>query len=556
MFANPLGLIALVAVPAVVGLHLFRRRHRHRVVSAVFLWEGQDRRASAGRKREPLRRSPSFWLELLAALLLGLCLASPRGCGIGASDHVVVVLDTSASMSAVRDHALEEAEDRVRALSRSGRATLIASGPSPRVLAGPAALEAEALAALQAWEPTLPAHELGASVDLASELASGGAVVLITDRFEPEAWPDQVGLVALGAAEDNVGLTRSSRVRAAEGERLFVEVRSFAAEAVEARVRVLEQGTELASEPVLLEPEGSSAHRFVLPEGTGVVQVELGVDDALAADDVVHLAPSPLREVRVDVDLEPEIAALLGLDKWTSLAPRTVWSEDPHLRIGGAGGGDTWLVELGAERERSVVGPFLVDSSHRLMDGVTLDGVIWSHGAEEPSGRALVRAGDRALVTQEEGTFHVDLDPRASTLHRSPDWPILLANLVELRRDALPGPRETNLVVGQDFVWIGAGAGPWFLDGVELQRSGDDLVVSDLRPGVHEIHSEAESAVVAVRLADPTESDLRERSSGDREALVETGQVASELSGLDTALLLLALLLICIDWWVLKREGR
>ncbi|HJN77757.1 MAG TPA: BatA domain-containing protein [Myxococcota bacterium] len=559
MFANPLGLIALVAVPAVVGLHLFRRRHRHRLVSAAFLWEGADQRASAGRRREPLTTNPSFWLELLAALLLCLCLASPRGCGIGASDHVVLVLDGSASMSAVREDAIDEAGDRVRALPRSGRATIVSSGPNPRVIAGPAALEAEALSALEAWQPGLPNHELGPSIDLATELASGGAIVLISDRFEPETWPEHVGIVAVGEPGDNLGITRSSRIRATEGERLFVEVESSAAQVTSTRLRVLSGDEVLAEEPVLLESEGRSAHRFVLPEGTGSVRVVLDLEDSLQIDDEVVLAPSPVREVRLDVDVDEATASLLGLDRWADLAPRTVMSEDAHLRIVGPAtttpDPDTWLVHLGGERKQSVLGPFLIDRSHRLLDGVTLDGVIWSYSEQPPPGRALVRAGDRPLVTQEETVFHVDIDPRASTLHRSPDWPILLSNLIELRRDALPGPRETNLVVGQDFVHIGAGLGPWILDGEELEVIGEDLVVTGLdHPGLHLLEGPEERIEFAVRLADSAESDLRERSSGDREPIVETGTVASELSGLDTALLLLALLLICVDWWILSRQ--
>ncbi|MFT5150183.1 MAG: Ca-activated chloride channel family protein, partial [Planctomycetota bacterium] len=134
MFLHPFGLLALLAVPAVVGLHLFRRRFQPRVVSAVFLWDTLDRAAVAGRKREPLHRSASFWCELFAALLLGLAVAGPRGCGVGEAQHLVVVLDASASMAATIegesaiDRARQKIEDRLEALPRGSRATLIASG--------------------------------------------------------------------------------------------------------------------------------------------------------------------------------------------------------------------------------------------------------------------------------------------------------------------------------------------------------------------------------------------------------------------------------------------
>jgi hypothetical protein len=42
VFAHPLGLLALLALPAVVALHLYRRRFELRRVSALFLWRVDD----------------------------------------------------------------------------------------------------------------------------------------------------------------------------------------------------------------------------------------------------------------------------------------------------------------------------------------------------------------------------------------------------------------------------------------------------------------------------------------------------------------------------------
>ncbi|MBM3978468.1 MAG: hypothetical protein FJ299_15960 [Planctomycetes bacterium] len=99
-FHLPWGLLALLAVPAILALHLFRRRFQPRVVSALFLWAPDDHVVVAGRKREPLRQSVSLWSELLAAACLALALAGPRSCGQESAEHLVVVLDGSASMAA------------------------------------------------------------------------------------------------------------------------------------------------------------------------------------------------------------------------------------------------------------------------------------------------------------------------------------------------------------------------------------------------------------------------------------------------------------------------
>ena len=75
--ANPLGLLALLAVPAVVLLHTFRRRLQERRVAGLFLFLGDRLVADAGRTRTRLLQTPSLWLECLAAAALALWLAAP-----------------------------------------------------------------------------------------------------------------------------------------------------------------------------------------------------------------------------------------------------------------------------------------------------------------------------------------------------------------------------------------------------------------------------------------------------------------------------------------------
>ena len=97
MFANPLGLLGLLSLVAILGLHLFRRRRTPLVVSAAFLWEDVGSEAQGGRQTQPLRRTLSLLAELLAALCLTLALAAPRLPGAHAAAHYVAVIDSSVS---------------------------------------------------------------------------------------------------------------------------------------------------------------------------------------------------------------------------------------------------------------------------------------------------------------------------------------------------------------------------------------------------------------------------------------------------------------------------
>src|SRR5439155_11416259 len=65
-----------------------------------------------------------------------------------------------------------------------------------------------------------------------------------------------------------------------------------------------------------------------------------------------------------------------------------------------------------------------------------------------------ISAGSTSLLSRLNGTrttaFLLNIDLERSNLGESPDWPILLSNLIELRRDDLPGLRRWNYHLGED----------------------------------------------------------------------------------------------------------
>src|SRR5262245_10517624 len=160
----PLGLLALLALPAVVVLHLFRRRFRERRAAGLFLFAPDALASDAGRRRTRLLRTPSLWLELLAALAAALLLARPLLWESREPPHLVLALDGSASLAAQGEHGPTDAavrafaRDALADLPSGGRATVVVTGTHPDVLAGPAARPAEALAALDAWRPVAGDH--------------------------------------------------------------------------------------------------------------------------------------------------------------------------------------------------------------------------------------------------------------------------------------------------------------------------------------------------------------------------------------------------------------
>jgi len=615
MFANPLGLLALLAVPAVVGLHLYRRRYRPHPVGALFLWEEFADAPSAGRQRTPLTRSPSFWCELLAALLAALAIAGPRPFA-SEVPHRVVVLDGSASMAAI-DGSGESAWDRgrdwlageLRALPRRARVTLVASGPSAETLAGPAALRDEALAALDVFTPRRASHALGPALDLAEGLAGDGEVELVTDAAHPPG--ARVSVHAFGAPLDNVAIVRASRhtvdgsantgtgtdtstgTRARATERVVVGVANYTDAAVE---RALEL---VALDPVTGAPTGDAIARSTVelrPGGEASVTLTLagaddrplvarldGAADALALDDRATLAPARPRPVRVAVRGAAAVraAALLEGDRIERVGPavtRVDALDDAHLvldldgRAGVRADATTWVLTAVPPLEATAwLGPFLVERRHRLMDGVSMSDVAWvGSSAFGVRGAPLASAGEAALVVERRANggreIALNADLAAGTFTRSPDWPILLANLVAWRRDALDGPREVNLVLGEPLRVGAPGGGRWSLTGpledaprVHEQEGAGELVFADLeRTGLFALERDGRSvALVGVSFLDASESDLRALSSRVERATApaRTDRTEDGTSRLEWLLALAALALVAVDHWLL-RGGR
>jgi len=607
LFVHPLGLFALLAVPIVIGLHLFRRRFRRHVVSAVFLWEAQDRAPIAGRKREPLHTSPSFWCEVLAALLLALAFAGPRLFGAGEAVHMVAVLDASASMGAltpdgsVADEARAEIAERIESLPRGSRVTIVASGPRPRVLAGPAAFVQEASSKLEEYEPTAARHDLSSSIALALQLAGDGMVMLVTDRYEPERWPEEIEVLSVGRAADNIAITNATRRRERdpESDEIVEKVRltltSYSSEnatiQLVLRAGEVEQaqdgvpqdigpprfiaGAEVASSSLELTPGGRRHLTFTLPPGSPPIEARIS-PDALEIDDFAWLAPVPPRTLALSSTLPTEVARHIGLvsgesaiGKWLQLVPDAIELSDPsgaHIVLSqGTVPGTAWALsfEPPGANAKHLIGPFLIDKRHALLEGVTLEGIVWTAWEDlQLVGAPIVSAGNLPLVTEERlgerTVFRFGLDPLRSSLHRSPDWPILLANLAELRRRELPGPARTNLALGETFLYRARAAAEYVFEGegqrMEL-RSRATLAVEDVeRPGLYTLSTQGKAlCTVGYSFVDPAESDLQGLLSGRRAGSANLATILAGFTWLELLLLTLGLALIVIDWIVLSR---
>lgn len=485
IFTTPLGLLALLAIPAIVAIHLFRRRFPVRPVAGLFLWQIARKTPEGGGKIAKLPITTSLLLECLAALALALILAGARFSPVGVSQHLVVLLDDSASMAAVnaggesaRDRAVRRVLDEVSRLRAGGRITLIQSGERPSILSGPAALAIEARAALATWTPAAPHHSMALGLRLARELAGRTGTLMVVSNVTPDARGEahfEGGLwVALGQPVTNVGITAAQRTSAPDENRgaVSLTLQSNAAAPVHRRLSVAAADTNVLVRELEVPP-GVSSLTLPIPAGLPTVRVGLS-DDALRRDNEAILAEPRPQVVAVENHL-PEGRGRSALVKALDALSGVTRADSGHLAFVDAAEldrprpGDVWRVGFGrapagwlaAGEPKDFIGPFVLEKRHPVLLGMTLGGVVWSGAFPlvAEAVRPLVSTGDRVLAgmaaapagTRTATTILFNLDLDRTNLLRSPDWPILISNIVEMRRQSLPGPERWNYRIGE---WV------------------------------------------------------------------------------------------------------
>jgi hypothetical protein len=209
LLANPAGLWALLAVPAILVIHMLQERPRKVRVSTLFLLERVKPESIAGARIEKLRNSLSLWLQILAALMLTWLICEPRWIRKDARQTLVVVLDSSASMSAFKEQTQHMLADKLFAWTRGAAHTdwhLLESVPRKPTLYSGTDL-GELLEAVKKWEPLSGTHAPDDALQTGRSLIhnGAGAVIFVTDH--KVSLPDGIGLLSAGEFIENVGFS-------------------------------------------------------------------------------------------------------------------------------------------------------------------------------------------------------------------------------------------------------------------------------------------------------------------------------------------------------------
>jgi len=293
-FANPLGVWALVGIPAVLLVHFFQRRSKVVRTSTLFLLERMAVESLKGRRLDRLRSSASLWLQLLSVLLLVWLLIQPRWLVMDSVQRAVFLLDSSASMTAYRNSARRALEKKMEDIGQAAGYTewiLIETNSTGRTLYSGDEPES-VLAAFDRWEPRLGHHDFSPSFEIARSLGGeGGVALFLSDHATPvPAWLD---LVSVGKPKENIGFTGVS-LEERDGELVWrALVRNYSGRAAEASWWVEVSGKRTQSKPISLTAAGSRQISGPFPPEAEAFEVVLTNDEFPLDDRLPIVRPRP-----------------------------------------------------------------------------------------------------------------------------------------------------------------------------------------------------------------------------------------------------------------------
>jgi Ca-activated chloride channel homolog len=336
-------------VPIIIFFYLLKLKRREMVVSSTLLWSHLVKDVQANAPFQKLKKNLLLLLQLLIACAVIFALARPAffSNSLG-GNNVVVILDGSASMQSrdVRGSRFEEAKRLALQMVGDMRGgdrmmVLLATGRAHR-LTGFTSDKNELRRAITGAEPRDAVANVRDALLLAVSVAGsafqygGSRVYILSDGAfgemdDLDTRGADVQFVKIGTRSENAGIVAMDVRRSFRedgGYQMFVAVRNYGKEARKGSVEFYRNDALIDARPLELPPAdpetGFSEKTEVVDnvgEVTGILRARLDVKDDLDADNEAYAQLSSRREIQVLLVTEGN----LYLEKALNV--------DPHVRL-------------------------------------------------------------------------------------------------------------------------------------------------------------------------------------------------------------------------------
>lgn len=482
--ANPIGLLGLLTLPVIVGLHLFLERNHRAVVSSLFLWAFLDPKLQGVRPRQ-IRLTWLLILDLLIATFLSLGLAQPQielPALFAEDSHIIVLMDTSTSMLAEDvapsriDQAKEEVFDLINQVGQNGIVSVVSVSNTVEIVGD--TRESSSLS-LKGMVSDIVAG--GSTMNLRAGLAAAQSIMsekkdvaihIVTDgaiKYENlDDFPYPVRWHIIGSVTDNQAVAAPQLVETGDGQfQLMVQLINYSNRDRMDEIKVTVDGREIRRMEVFIPARSAIPYIIALTGNVDYAQVEIGASDVLGVDNfagVGRAGGSAVRAALVTTRPDPLDRAIgSGPNVTLSMISPTEYNyaADYDLTIFRDFLPSEWpdgvilVVDPPVNSESEILEVAGVDTIDQpieifndpLTGGLDFSGVRWQDARgmltslEEFS--PLISAGDTALMLEqglESGNLIVFLPfLDVGSLTKHPVFPLLVSNVIESARGFHPG---------------------------------------------------------------------------------------------------------------------
>lgn len=596
IISNPLGFWALLGIPAILLIHFLQQQRRTVVISTLFLLDKVPPRSVGGRRLDRLRNSVPLWLQLLAVLIVTWLLIQPRWLREDSVQRVVVVLDSSASMSAFADRARSRLREDLPLLASSAARTewilLETDAAKPTLYSG--LRLPDLLAVLDDWEPTLGQHGFEPALNVARTLTDrSGLIIFVTDH----AAGNRTGIETLmvGEASANIGFT-GLVVRTEQGEpRWKALVRNYGDERVETVWRTEIDGRTVGEQSLVLEGGQTRALSGSFPDGADALTLVLPAD-AFPLDDRLPIVNPEPKQIVFSLPFQP---GSVPPTPQAGFLERLARSFPSSALVGPGQSADIYLrvADLRSKTSVEIPGRAIVVVRDTVEPIDFLDGLViaerdplthdlaWQGLIAENTlrlrpgntDRVLLWQGSRALVfVKRDGglpRLYFNLDPAHSNMARLPSFVVLAHRFVEQIRESKVAATALNIDTGQAIrVATQLDGDPVVVDAPAVSGEPADkrertehaparnlTLYAPTTPGFFTI-TQGEQQLVrgAAAFSDVREADLSDAESGGELTAQIKSQAEQNSSPDPFAPLWLVALGGCLlfSWWWLTRRAK
>ena len=473
-FIDKIFFTGLIALPILVLIYFLHRKLKTVEVSSLILWQNQLNSTKSGTGLKTMPLPLKFFIEALMIILLVLAAAGPFWIAEEQVPPLTVILDGSFSMRAgLGESPREKAEKtllKLIASTPSRPVQLVIAGSTPRILGKAVSESGKIKHLLKKWQCLQTTSDLSeALLFVRRTFGSKNDIWVLTDHKSPlKKLHSGMNWFAFGRSVANNAIINATRSCSPGGDRCLIEVVNYSANEAVLPLKIEFLDNKSRTKPMdfrLTVSAGKKAKKvFKLPVGAGAVKISLPKDE-LDFDNQAVLLPQKTSKIRVKISkLKPAVRKLLEdvlklTDKVTfsNIEPQLVFA-DAIQKISSGNTGKTekeWqFIIKSAKKSKAFVGPYTIDRQHPLSMGLQLDGVIWGADDSKLPGTPLVFAGNIPLLSEYvNGPYRrfifMKFSPDNSTLQSSPNWPVLIYNLLEWRSRTLPGLIKNNYRAGE-----------------------------------------------------------------------------------------------------------